>query len=486
MVPNPSLMVGSGTRDLRGRKVYASARAGDTEDVSQMDPFAQSHIMLRRAHVDRVDLANSSQRLDKVFDQTCLDQENVIGKDNVPFEDFDSKGYDDFEDDTLSSPPPVRPPSVVKSPPSFRPPPSVRPCIVVRLPRSAFVSSSSSVSSAGTWFVTTPVKSGPQDSSVILSFLGHVAHLLTEDSHKNPFKMDTRITYFKSLKDWKGAMETEGKNLLERTELSHIVDIMYNNIDQALITAFVKSLTATGAYQSGGVQGKVVVEHCHTGRSARNQVIAWLWLMLGNILFTDRSRTRIGVAILSEIIEGLATCHEISWGSATLAYLYRQLGVSTRSQNASMSGCYTLLQAWIYEYFPSFRPSAGRASRDPAVPRAGWGFVVVIPGCTRLHCHADGDHRANTNGEGHVAANNGEDEQVEVVNANGGSKDAALKNTSYIHDPLSDIVGPMTRARRKRMDESLNSLITTTWAKEEIKLDDYKPKTINLLQVTPN
>ncbi|CAI9112608.1 OLC1v1013076C1 [Oldenlandia corymbosa var. corymbosa] len=98
----------------------------------------------------------------------------------------------------------------------------------------------------------------------------------------------------------------------------------------------------------------------------------------------------------------------------------------------------------------------------------------------------DGDHLANTNEEGQVAANNGEDEQVEDVNANGGSKDAALKNNPYIRDLLSNIVGPMTRARRKRMNESLNSLIVTTWAKEEIKLEDYKPKTINLLQVTPN
>ncbi|CAI9112566.1 OLC1v1013032C1 [Oldenlandia corymbosa var. corymbosa] len=100
--------------------------------------------------------------------------------------------------------------------------------------------------------------------------------------------------------------------------------------------------------------------------------------------------------------------------------------------------------------------------------------------------NTNGDHLANTNGEGHVAANNGEDEQVEVVNANGGSKDAALKNNPFIRDPLSNIVGPMTRARRKSMNESLNSLIVTTWAKEEIKLEDYNPKTINLLQVTPN
>ncbi|CAI9099323.1 OLC1v1036119C1 [Oldenlandia corymbosa var. corymbosa] len=105
---------------------------------------------------------------------------------------------------------------------------------------------------------------------------------------------------------------------------------------------------------------------------------------------------------------------------------------------------------------------------------------------TLLLINSDGDHLANTNGDGHVAINNGEDEQVEVVNANGGSKDAALKNNPYIRDPLSNIVGPMTRARRKRMNESLNSLIVTTWAKEEIKLEDYKPKTINLLQVTPD
>ncbi|CAI9094018.1 OLC1v1029652C1 [Oldenlandia corymbosa var. corymbosa] len=170
------------------------------------------------------------RRLDEIFDQTSLDWKNVIDESNVPFENFDSNGYNHFKDDTPSSPPLVRHPPVVR-----------------------------------------------------------------------------RLTVHH------GGMPVE-------------------------------DLVASKAYQGGEIQGKEVLQYCRIGRYARDQAIAWLWLMLGNTLLTDRSGTRIRVVILSEIVDDLATCHELSWGSATLAYLYRQLDV----------------------------PGGDRASGDLTMPQAGW------------------------------------------------------------------------------------------------------------------
>ncbi|CAI9102810.1 OLC1v1001155C1 [Oldenlandia corymbosa var. corymbosa] len=162
------------------------------------------------------------------------------------------------------------------------------------------------------------------------------------------------------------------------------------------------------------------------------------------------------------------------------------------AQHFTGSGSFAAVNA-SRQSVPSLNVNSGGfsfANPSVAAQHFSWaGASTSVNASDQKHAYfnlIDGDHLANTNGEGHVAANTGEDEQVEVVNANEGSKDAALKNNPYIRDPLSKIVGPMTRARRKRMNESLNSVIVTTWAKEEIKLEDYKSKTINLLQVTPN
>ena len=45
----------------------------------------------------------------------------------------------------------------------------------------------------------------------------------------------------------------------------------------------------------------------------------------------------------------------------TLAYLYQQLGMASRAGYKTIVGCLTLLQTWIYEYFPAFRPHPRQA-----------------------------------------------------------------------------------------------------------------------------
>jgi hypothetical protein len=47
-----------------------------------------------------------------------------------------------------------------------------------------------------------------------------------------------------------------------------------------------------------------------------------------------------------------------SWGSAVLAFLYRQLCEACRwsSQSASLGGCVYLLQLWVWSRLPVARP----------------------------------------------------------------------------------------------------------------------------------
>ncbi|CAN0915333.1 hypothetical protein LINGRAHAP2_LOCUS29073 [Linum grandiflorum] len=51
--------------------------------------------------------------------------------------------------------------------------------------------------------------------------------------------------------------------------------------------------------------------------------------------------------------------------------MYRELGKASRANSKKFSGCMTLLQSWIYEYFPSLRGADSPASRDVGAPLAG-------------------------------------------------------------------------------------------------------------------
>jgi len=45
-----------------------------------------------------------------------------------------------------------------------------------------------------------------------------------------------------------------------------------------------------------------------------------------------------------------------SWGSAVLAYLYRELCMATDYSQRQVSGCLTLLQLWAWDRFSQLRP----------------------------------------------------------------------------------------------------------------------------------
>ncbi|XP_028051734.1 protein MAIN-LIKE 1-like [Camellia sinensis] len=77
---------------------------------------------------------------------------------------------------------------------------------------------------------------------------------------------------------------------------------------------------------------------------------AYLLLLLGCTLFVDKTTIRVSVVYL-KLLEDLNLVHSYAWGAAALAFLYKQLGMATKSTVRQIAGYMTLLEAWIYEHF---------------------------------------------------------------------------------------------------------------------------------------
>ena len=85
----------------------------------------------------------------------------------------------------------------------------------------------------------------------------------------------------------------------------------------------------------------------------------WLWHFLGAFLFPDASGSTVSWAFLNILSEPWEQIAAYSWGSAVLAWMYRQLCVACRrsADNANIGGCCYLLQVWCWERFLVGRPT---------------------------------------------------------------------------------------------------------------------------------
>ena len=75
---------------------------------------------------------------------------------------------------------------------------------------------------------------------------------------------------------------------------------------------------------------------------------------------------------------------EIAWGAVTLVYLYRQLGMASRAGCKTIAGCLTLLQTWIYEHFPAFRPHPRQADVPNKTIAEMWSTQKPVRELSRL------------------------------------------------------------------------------------------------------
>jgi hypothetical protein len=108
----------------------------------------------------------------------------------------------------------------------------------------------------------------------------------------------------------------------------------------------------------------------------------WMWHMVACFLFPDASGNTVSWMLLPQLREPWENIALYSWGSATLAWLYRQLCEACRRGNdaSNIGGCTYLLQIWIWERMP-----IGRVHRStvPVSTLICVGIAVFI--CTTPH-----------------------------------------------------------------------------------------------------
>ncbi|XP_021762182.1 protein MAIN-LIKE 1-like [Chenopodium quinoa] len=221
---------------------------------------------------------------------------------------------------------------------------------------------------------------GPEDGTVIPSFGGHVASYIWGGQERNVLPCFSRTQLCSELVNWQGRLAQEHLELIDDSGLSHLPGIMFKRLDWPLISAFVErwqpdtntfhmpfgeiTIMLHDVYHilgfrvDGSMGSGVLTERIFGTTTLEAQrpfsvhYIAYMWLALGGSLFLDKSGNRTYPSFLHKlVVEGLPI-NEYSWGSATLAYLYQQLGTASRKDADSIAGCLTpLLQAWIYENF---------------------------------------------------------------------------------------------------------------------------------------
>jgi hypothetical protein len=91
---------------------------------------------------------------------------------------------------------------------------------------------------------------------------------------------------------------------------------------------------------------------------------AYLLLVIGGCLFPDNSGSYLYASFLL-LLRELNEVSEYSWGSATLAWLYRQLCRASRSGATDIWGPVILVQLWAYERITFTRPVIRVASSNP-------------------------------------------------------------------------------------------------------------------------
>lgn len=89
-----------------------------------------------------------------------------------------------------------------------------------------------------------------------------------------------------------------------------------------------------------------IQRECGTGGpmvGPERKATAYLLWTLGASLFVDKSKTSVTSQLLP-FLDPLEEVPNYAWGTAALAYLYRQLGIASRRDTTQMAGCLTLLE----------------------------------------------------------------------------------------------------------------------------------------------
>lgn len=84
---------------------------------------------------------------------------------------------------------------------------------------------------------------------------------------------------------------------------------------------------------------------------------AYILRLIGGLLFVDKS-SRFVHLIYLPLLEDFQVAGSYSWGSACLAFLYREMCKASDYDTKEIGGACVLLQLWVWERFPHIAPRA--------------------------------------------------------------------------------------------------------------------------------
>ncbi|KAG8488926.1 hypothetical protein CXB51_016878 [Gossypium anomalum] len=96
---------------------------------------------------------------------------------------------------------------------------------------------------------------------------------------------------------------------------------------------------------------------------------AYILEMIRRYLMPDLSRNLVHLRWLLKLVDFRAA-GELSWGSAVLATLYKEMCRATRPNQPKIGGCLSLLQSWARFRFPFLRPRVDHPYTFPFRKRA--------------------------------------------------------------------------------------------------------------------
>ncbi|MBA0576591.1 hypothetical protein Golob_025329 [Gossypium lobatum] len=95
---------------------------------------------------------------------------------------------------------------------------------------------------------------------------------------------------------------------------------------------------------------------------------AYILQIIGGYLILDKSRNLAHLRWLLKLIDFRAA-GELSWGSAVLVTLYREMCRATQPNKIKIGGFLALLQSWVRFRFPFLRPRVNHLYTFPLVTR---------------------------------------------------------------------------------------------------------------------
>lgn len=117
---------------------------------------------------------------------------------------------------------------------------------------------------------------------------------------------------------------------------------------------------------------------------------AYILQLIGGLLFADKSGNRVHLMFLP-LLENLEMDTPYSWGSAVLAWLYRQLCQASNKDVHDISGALLLVQIWAWDRLPYIAPIRQQLPLLEFSPLAArWG---VIKDVTQTSTHVVSQYR---------------------------------------------------------------------------------------------